>query len=141
MPLLNKNGIHFAELLVMKQESPPLIAFIKDYGLQKPNGAICFTASIHFQSEKNWFKFISAVHIITISIKHMDVIYLLNPEIDAKKINTMYSNNQRFNYSETKRFEIRGKSKIHGNYSLFIIPINSNCEEATIRELNAKQNN
>ena len=125
----------------MKQESPPLVAFIRDYKLEKPNGVICFTASIHFQSKQNWFKFMSPVHIITISIKHMDVIYLLNPEIDAKKINTMYSNNERFNYSRTRQFEIKGKSKIYGPYSLFIIPINSSCEEQTVTEIHAKKYN
>ncbi|HMK05486.1 MAG TPA: hypothetical protein VK489_14895 [Ferruginibacter sp.] len=122
----------------MKQESPPLVSFIKDYGLEKPNGVICFSASIHFHSKKNWFKFVSPVHIISISNKHMDVIYLLNPDIDEKKINTMFTNSQRFNYSETKRFEIKGKSKIYGQYSLFIIPISKSCEEATMTELQSK---
>ena len=125
----------------MKQESPPLVAFIKDYGLEKPNGIICFTASVHFQSKSNWFKFITPVHIVTISNKHLDVIYLLNPEIDAKKINTLYSNHQRFKYSHTRRFKIKGRSKRYGYYSLFIIPINSNCGDETIAELNATKNN
>jgi len=125
----------------MKQESPPLVSFIKDYGLEKPNGIICFTASVHFHSKKNWFKFVSPVHIVTISNKHMDVIYLLNPDIDAKKINTMYTNNQRFNYSDTKRFEIKGKSKTYGHYSLFIIPISKSCEDETMTELNATKLN
>ncbi|HEX2684174.1 MAG TPA: hypothetical protein VHL77_09590, partial [Ferruginibacter sp.] len=66
----------------MKQETPALRSFIRDYGLEKPNGVICFTANILFQSKRNFFQFSSSVHIITISNKHLDVIYLLNPEID-----------------------------------------------------------
>ena len=118
-----------------------MVSFIRDYGLEKPNGVICFTASIQFQSKRNWFKFITPVHIITISLKHLDVIYLLNPEIDEKKIKTMYTNNERFTYSRTRRFEIKGKSKLYGSYSLFIIPINSNCGDETIAELQAKKYN
>lgn len=126
----------------MKQESPPLIAFITDYDLEQPNGVICFTAEIRFQSKRNLFKFISPVHVITISIKHMDVIYLLNPDIDNEKIKTMYTNNQRFRYSaENKKFEIRGKSKRYGYYSLNIIPITKNCEEEIITELRATKYN
>jgi hypothetical protein len=125
----------------MKQEAPPLKSFINDYQLENPNGSVCFKASVHFHAEKTWFKFISQVHIITISFKHLDVIYLLNPEIEAKKIKTMFTNNQRFNYSRTRQFEIRGRSKLYGNYSICIIPINNHCEEATMVELHAKKNN
>ncbi len=126
----------------MKQESPPLISFITDYELEQPNGVICFNAEVRFQSKKNTFKFISPVHVITISIKHMDVIYLLNPDIDEEKIKTMYTNNQRFRYSLTnKRFEIRGKSKRYGYYTLVIIPINKKCEQETITELKATKYN
>lgn len=74
-------------------------------------------------------------------MKHMDVIYLLNPEIDEKKIKTMYTNNQQFSYSKTKQFEITGKSKRYGSYLLQIIPINSNCDEDIIDELHAKRYN
>ena len=125
----------------MKQATAPLISFIKDYNLEKSNGYICFMASVHFQGKSRWFKFVSPVHIITISLKHLDVIYLLNLEIDEKKIKTMYTNNERFFYSKTRRFEIKGKSKRYGSYSLSIIPINSSCEEKTITELHAKQYN
>jgi len=125
----------------VKQETLPIRSFIKDYHLEKPNGIICFTASVHFHSESTWFKFISHVHIITVAFKHLDVIYLLNPEIDKLKIKTMFTNNERFNYSRTKRFEIRGKSKLYGYYSIFIIPINNNCGTDTMAELNAKIHN
>lgn len=126
----------------MKQESPPLIEFITDYDLEQPNGVICFTAEIRFNSKRNIFKFVSPVHVITIPIKHMDVIYLLNPDIDNEKIKTMYTNNQRFRYtSETKQFEIRGNSKRYGYYSLYITPINKKCEQATISELKATKYN
>ncbi|MEO6667945.1 MAG: hypothetical protein ABIN36_00630 [Ferruginibacter sp.] len=125
----------------MKQETVPLISFIKDYQLEKPNGYICFTASVHFHSKDRWFKFISAVHIITISMKHLDVIYLLNPEIDAQGITTMFTNNKKFHYSRTRRFEIKGRSRQHGHYSIFIIPINKNCGQETLSELKAKEQN
>ena len=125
----------------MKQEALPVRAFIKDYQLEKPNGIICFTASVHFRAERVWYKFISHVHIITITIKHLDVIYLLNPEIDEKKIKTMFTNNQRFSYSRTKSFEINGRSKFYGKYFISIIPINNNCGVETIAELNAKMLN
>ncbi len=126
----------------MKQESPPLISFITDYDLEQPNGVICFTAEVRFQSKRNIFKFISPVHVITISIKHMDVIYLLNPDIDGEKIKTMYTNNQRFRYSpDKKQFEIRGKSRRYGYYSLVIIPITKHCEHETISELKATKYN
>ena len=125
----------------MKQQTAPLISFIKDYQLEKSNGYICFTASVHFQGRDRWYKFISAVHIITISLKHLDVIYLLNPDIDEKKIKTMFTNNNRFHYSKTRRFEIKGRSKLHGDYSISIIPINNSCEKETLSELRAKQLN
>ena len=125
----------------MKQESPPIRAFIKDYKLEKPNGIICFTASIHFQSRNEWFKFISHVNIITISFKHLDVIYLLNPEIDDRKIKTMFTNNHLFNYSKTRRFEIKGKSRKYGYYTINIIPINNDCGKDTMAELHAKIHN
>ncbi len=83
----------------------------------------------------------SHVHIITIAYKHLDVVYLLNPAIDKRKIKTMFTNNQRFIYSKTRRFEIRGKSKTYGPYSIFIIPVNNDCGEAAITELNAKMHN
>ena len=136
------NGNNFCGIsFYMKQESPPLISFIKDYGLQKPNGVICFTARIYFNSERKFFRFTSAVHVVTISIKHLDIIYLLSPEIDEAKINTMYSNNKRFNYSGTKRFHIKGRSKFYGRYSIFIIPISKDCETDTITEIHAKTQN
>jgi hypothetical protein len=125
----------------MKQESLPLISFIKDHGLQKPNGVICFVARIHFNSEKKNFRFTSPVHIISITVKHLDVIYLLNPQIDNVKINTMYSDSKRFNYSLSKRFHIKGRSKYYGRYSIFIIPIDKNCETDTIAEIHAKTHN
>ncbi|HPH90511.1 MAG TPA: hypothetical protein PLZ68_06805 [Ferruginibacter sp.] len=125
----------------MKQESPPIRSFIRDYKLEKPGGIICFTASVHFQSERNWFKFISLVHIITISFKHLDVIYLLNPEIDAKKIKTMFTNNHLFHYTRTRRFQITGKSKTLGEYIINIIPINTYCGTTAMAELKAKIHN
>ncbi len=125
----------------MKQESPPLVSFIQDHGLQKPNGAICFVASIHFNSEKENFEFTSAVHVVSITVKHLDVIYLLNPEIDAAKINTMYTNNKRFSYSADKRFHIKGRSKYYGRYSIFIEPVSKNCGTGTLAEIRAKTNN
>jgi hypothetical protein len=125
----------------VKQQTAPLISFIRDYNLEKQHGYICFKASVHFTAEKHWFKFISPVHIITIAMKHMDVIYLLNPEIDEKKIKTMYTNNERFQYSNTRQFQITGKSKRYGFYTLSIIPINSNCDEDIIDELRAKKYN
>lgn len=125
----------------MKQNTGPLISFINDYKLGRQNGYICFKASIHFNAKLAWFKFVSPVHIITISLKKLDVIYLLNPDIDAKKIKTMFTNNERFFYSPTKRFEIRGKSKYYGPYSLFIIPITNHCDEEIIGELHAKRYN
>lgn len=125
----------------MKQESVPIRSFIRDYKLEKPGGIICFTASVHFQSSKLWFKFISHVHIITISFKHLDVIYLLNPEIDAKKIKTMFTNNHLFHYTRTRRFEIKGKSKKYGYYTMQIIPINNDCGAAAIAELKARTHN
>lgn len=125
----------------MKQESVPIRSFIKDYKLEKPNGIICFTASVHFQAPGDWFKFISPVHIITISYKQLDVIYLLNPAIDAIKIKTVFTNNHLFFYSRTRRFEIRGKSRKYGYYTLSIIPINNDCEKETVGEINAKTNN
>jgi hypothetical protein len=125
----------------MKQESLPLISFIKDYGLQKPNGVICFIAKIYFNSEKKLFRFTSPVHVVTISIKHLDIIYLLNPDIDESRINTMYSNNKRFKYSGTKRFHIKGRSKFYGRYSIFITPISTDCETGTITEIRAKTQN
>lgn len=125
----------------MKQESPPVRSFIRDYKLEKPGGIICFTASVHFQANGVWFKFMSYVNIITISFKHLDVIYLLNPEIDENRIKTMFTNNHLFHYSRTKRFEIRGRSKKYGRYSIFIIPINNDCEKETIAELKAKHLN
>jgi phosphoribosyl-AMP cyclohydrolase len=141
LPIPALTGIKFVTNCDVKQETVPLISFIRDYQLEKPNGYICFTASIHFQGKHRWYKFISAVHIITISMKHLDVIYLLNPEIDEKKIKTMFTNNKRFYYSRTRRFEIKGKSRLHGDYSITIIPINKNCEQETLRELRAKQLN
>ncbi len=126
----------------MKQESPPLVAFITEHGLEQPNGVICFNADVHFTSKTNVFKFISPVHVITITLKHMDVIYLLNPDIDNEKIKTMYTNNQRFRYSEdTKQFEIRGKSKRYGYYSVYIFPLSKKCEQETITELTATKYN
>lgn len=125
----------------MKQECIPVRSFIKDYKLEKPGGIICFTASVHFQASGTWFKFITHVHIITISFKHLDVIYLLNPEIDAKKIRTMFTNNHLFHYSRTRRFEIKGRSKKYGCYTISVIPINNNCGAETIAELHAKVNN
>jgi len=139
--LITRKGIIFAEFLSMKQESQPLISFIEDHGLQKPNGAICFLARIYFNSEKTILKFTSSVHVVTISAKHLDIVYLLNPEIDAAKINTMYSNNKRFHYSNTKRFHIKGRSKFYGRYSIFINPISKNCETDTIAEIHAKIHN
>lgn len=125
----------------MKQEAPPIRSFIRDYNLEKPNGIICFIASIHFHSKKSWFKFISHVHIITIAFKHLDVIYLLNPEIDAKKIRTMFTNNRRFTYSRSRRFEIKGKSKHYGSYSISVIPVNNDCGKETMAEIHARIHN
>jgi hypothetical protein len=125
----------------VKQEAPPIRSFIRDYNLEKPNGIICFVASIHFHSKNEWFKFISHVHIITITFKHLDVIYLLNPEIDEKKIKTMFTNNKRFTYSRTRRFEIKGKSKQYGCYSISIIPISNDCGKETMAEINARMHN
>lgn len=125
----------------MKQESPPVRSFIRDYQLEQSGGIICFTASVHFHASKVWFKFISHVHIITISFKHLDVVYLLNPEIDAKKIKTMFTNNHLFTYTRTRRFEIKGKSRIYGNYTIKIIPINNHCGALTMSELRAKIHN
>ncbi len=126
----------------MKQESPPLISFITDNDLEQPNGVICFTAEIRFQSKRKQFKFISPVHVITITIKHMDVIYLLNPDIDKEKIKTMYTNNKGFRYfPDNKQFEIRGNSIRYGYYSLYIIPISKFCEHKTITELRATKYN
>ena len=125
----------------MKQESQPLISFITDYGLQKPNGVICFIAKINFNSERKFFRFISPVHVVTISIKHLDIIYLLNPAIDEAQINTIYSNNKRFNYSGTKRFHIKGRSRAYGRYSIFITPISKDCEMNTVNEIRAKLQN
>ena len=125
----------------MKQEAAPIRSFIRDYNLEKPNGIICFVASIHFHSKKHWFKFISHVHIITIAFKHLDVIYLLNPEIDAKKIRTMFTNNKRFTYSRTRRFEIKGNSKLYGYYSISVIPVNNDCGKETMAEINARMHN
>lgn len=72
----------------------------------------------------------------------MDVIYLLNPDIDNEKIKTMYTNNQRFRYSpDTKYFEIRGKSKRYGYYSIYIVPITKRCEHEIISELKATKYN
>ena len=125
----------------MKQEAPALRSFIRDYDLEKPNGVICFTANILFRSKQHYFQFNSSVHIITITNKHLDVIYLLNPEIDSKKINTMYSNARRFKYSDTKRFHINGRSRFYGPYTIFINPTSKHCEADTLAELHAKQNN
>ncbi len=125
----------------MKQESPPLRAFIRDYHLEKEEGLICFTASIHFHAEHAWFKFVSQVNVVTITFKHLDVIYLLNPEIDKLKIKTMFTNNHRFVYSRTRQFMIEGLSKKYGHYTLEIIPINNNCGEPVIGELKAKMYN
>jgi len=128
-------------LSLVKQETVPIRAFIRDYNLEKPNGIICFVASIHFHSDSHWFKFISPVHIITIAFKHLDVIYLLNPEIDEKKIKTMFTNNKRFNYSRTRRFEIKGKSKLYGYYSISVIPINNDCSKEAVAEVRARMHN
>jgi hypothetical protein len=125
----------------MKQESLPIRSFIKDYDLERPGGIICFKASVHFHSEKMWYKFVSPVHIITIKFKHLDVVYLLNPQIDELRIKTMFTNNHHFHYSRTRRFQIKGKSKKYGVYTLFIIPINNNCEDPVSRELTARMHN
>lgn len=125
----------------MKQEAPPVRAFIRDYKLKKPGGIVCFTATVHFRSFHITYKLVSHVHIITIAYKHLDVIYLLNPDIDVATIKTMFTNNQHFHYSATRRFEIRGRSKRYGHYSIFIIPINNDCGEETTNEVNAKMQN
>lgn len=125
----------------MKQETTPIKQFIEDYQLDNPSGIICFKAMVHFDSEIAEFRFKSQVQIITIAYKHLDVIYLLNPDIDEKKIKTMFTNNQRFKYKTSDKFEIKGKSKIYGYYSIFIIPMNKRCEEETFAEVNARMNN
>lgn len=125
----------------MKQESPALVSFIQDYELQKPDGAICFMAGVIFNSEKARLKFKSPVHVVSITVKHLDVIYLLNPAIDAARINTMFSNSKKFHYSEKKRFSISGKSRIYGRYTIFIVPISKDCGIKTVAEIRAKTHN
>jgi len=125
----------------VKAESTPIRSFIKDYHLEKPGGIICFTASVHFHSKTQWLKFVSQVHVITIPYKHLDIIYLLNPDIEAKKIKTVFTNNSRFKYSGTKQFAIKGKSRLNGYYIIDIIPINNNCAFNTINELRSKLHN
>jgi len=125
----------------MKQESTPLISFIRDHGLEKPDGAVCFIADIQFRSQKKDLTFTSPVHVVTISVKHLDVIYLLNPEIDAAKINTMHSNSKRFSYNARKGFSIKGKSKYYGRYHILIVPISKDCGLETTTEINAKTHN
>src|SRR3954467_6713822 len=110
-------GTKFVPSSKMKQESLPLRDFIRDHKLEKPGGIICFRASVHFQAAAMWYKFVTDVNVITISFKHLDVIYLLNPDIGNKKIKTMFTNNHLFSYSRSRQFEIKGKSKKYGYYT------------------------
>ena len=69
------------------------------------------------------------------------MIYLLNPEIDGKQIKTMFTNDKNITYSKTRRFEIKGKSKHYGYYSISVIPINNDCGKETMAEINARMHN
>jgi len=119
----------------------PVIAFIKDYGLEKPNENICFTALIYFSSENINYNFTSEVYIISFPMHETETIYLLNPEVTEKGIPTMFTDSGIYSYTPGRSLIIKGFSEQSGRYIISIHPSNSNCEPETLEELESKKHN
>jgi hypothetical protein len=126
----------------MKEISKAFIDFILDFGLDENDDIICFDAVIYFTSNNKSIQLSTEVQITTIGYRNLTVLYLLNPEVAMVGIPDIYHDgNEEFRYFKNLALFIKGKSLIHGKYTLSIHPGNNKCDECTLAEIHAKMNN
>jgi hypothetical protein len=126
----------------MSVASKTLSDFVTDFDLMKPDGTICFNATIIFSTEFKSIQLETEVQIVTFKMKQMSTIYLLHPDVVKHGIPDMIQDDlQSVTYVPGKCLLIRGVMLIYIDYILTIHPENSSCGPETLKELHAKQNN
>jgi len=126
----------------MKQVSKPIIDFIRGFDLEHPIKGACFEANIFIYTDKLTLQFESEVHIITITAKALDAVYILNPEIALKGFPDMFEASEAVTlFREKKGLLLKGSIAPHGSYVILIQPNGKDCETASQDEMLAEMNN
>jgi len=99
-----------------------LISFVNDFKLTGDQGTIVFDSNINFTTSKKMIILDSQIHIIHLNAKRLDVIYLLNPDLPKQHIPDMVDSNAEIGYWPYKTLFTNGRSPVHGDYTLLIIP-------------------
>lgn len=108
-----------------KAQNKPIIDFIENSNLLKPDGLICFDAKVVYFIDNRTEIYKCEVNIVTIKNKELDVIYIFNSDLSVKRYKDMFQiQNGRFEYIENKCLIIT-----EDNVTISIAPLNSNCDE------------
>ncbi len=127
----------------MKTRESLLSDFINDFNLEAAqDDAVCFDASIEFRAKGVYKKMNSEVHIITLKMTGLSVVYLLHPDIARHHIpETIPFSADHFTYLQHAALMIVDHSPLFGKYLITITPLSNACEPQTIAELRAKKFN
>jgi len=127
----------------MKATQDQLVRFISDFNLEMTGeGVVCFDASIEFRSSTIYRKLDSEVHIITLDLTGLSVLYLLHPDIPRLHIpDTLAFDPEQFTYFRNSNLVMASHNALFGKYLITITPLSNGCTEHTIRELKAKKFN
>lgn len=126
----------------MKQIDKSLADFIDAFDLESATKGICFEAKLYIFALNSKMHATSEIQIVTVGGKGFDVLYILNKRIGLIDFPTMFVMAD-FELSFNRRYglKLKGWCKRWKFYTLVIQPIDKNCSEATLEELNAKANN
>ncbi len=105
--------------------STSLSQFVNDFNLSTSDGVISFPADVNFKCSFTALKLFVDVHVISIENLKMDVIYLLYPDKEQKKLELpeMFSiTDDVTSYLKNECLIIEGNSLIYGHYKLEIRP-------------------
>jgi hypothetical protein len=126
----------------VKQVSKPIKDFIQEFDLGHPVKGVCFEAKIFIFGDKPTIELVSEVHIITISAKELDIIYILNPELSSKGFPDMFeAKGAEILFREKKGLLIKGDNAKHDNFIILIQPNGKDCEEPSYDQMRAEMNN
>jgi hypothetical protein len=150
--LTHKTGIIFTlrreifdtnEKTNMKTTQNLLINFIKDFDLEiDGEDAVCFDAMIEFRAKGIYRRLDSEVHIITLSLTGLSVLYLLHPDIPRLHIpDTLPFDPEQFTYLKNSALMMASHNALFGRYLITITPLRNGCSEQTVAELKAKRFN
>ncbi|WP_255153704.1 hypothetical protein [Ferruginibacter sp. HRS2-29] len=127
----------------MKATQDQLVKFISDFHLEMTEEhVVCFDASIEFRTATIYRKLDSEVHIITLSLTGLSVLYLLHPDIPRLHIpDTLPFDPGQFTYFKNSSLVMASHNALFGKFLITITPLSNGCTEHTIKELKAKKFN